>query len=173
MSIKTARTGFTESRRILDLCVGQNVPVIVGSQYEGAIGVTATIAFAAAFAATAGQPAEIANFLDLAEDLIRLAGLTPGHDIAIEITGLKQGEKLYEELMTAEEGATMTHHERIYVAPPSYVSPELLNPLCDALIDAAQRGDTREVVDRLQRMDVLFTEEARPLWAAAALEFAA
>ena len=53
VSIKTARTGFTESRRILGLCLARNVPVVVGSQYEGAIGATATIAFAAAFAATA------------------------------------------------------------------------------------------------------------------------
>ena len=70
VSVKTARTGFTESRRILDLCLARNVPVVVGSQYEGAIGATATIAFAAAFAATAGQPAEITNFLDLADDLV-------------------------------------------------------------------------------------------------------
>ena len=70
VSIKTARTGFTESRRILDLCLARNVPVVVGSQYEGALGVLATIAFAAAFAATAGQPAEVTNFLDLADDLV-------------------------------------------------------------------------------------------------------
>jgi L-alanine-DL-glutamate epimerase-like enolase superfamily enzyme len=70
VSVKTARTGFTESRRILDLCLARNVPVVMGSQYEGAIGATATIAFAAAFAATARRPAEIANFLDLADDLV-------------------------------------------------------------------------------------------------------
>ena len=70
VSIKTARTGFTESRRILDLCLARDVPVVVGSQYEGAIGAMATIAFAAAFAATAGQPAEITNFFDLADDLV-------------------------------------------------------------------------------------------------------
>jgi L-Ala-D/L-Glu epimerase len=70
VSIKTARTGFTESRRILDLCLARNVRVVMGSQYEGAIGATATIAFAAGFAATAHQPAEITNFLDLADDLV-------------------------------------------------------------------------------------------------------
>jgi L-Ala-D/L-Glu epimerase len=70
VSVKTARTGFTESRRILDLCLARNVPIVVGSQYEGAIGAMATIAFAAAFAATAGQPAEITNFIDLADDLV-------------------------------------------------------------------------------------------------------
>jgi L-alanine-DL-glutamate epimerase-like enolase superfamily enzyme len=70
VSIKTARTGFTQSRRILDLCLARNVSVVVGSQYEGAIGAAATVTFAAAFAATAGQPAEITNFLDLADDLV-------------------------------------------------------------------------------------------------------
>ena len=70
VSVKTARTGFTESRRILGLCLGRNVPVVVGSQYEGALGAIATIAFAAAFAVTAGRPAEITNFLDLADDLV-------------------------------------------------------------------------------------------------------
>jgi L-alanine-DL-glutamate epimerase-like enolase superfamily enzyme len=70
VSVKTARTGFTESRRILDLCLARNVETVVGSQYEGAIGAMATIAFAAAFAATAGRPAEITNFLDLDNDLV-------------------------------------------------------------------------------------------------------
>ncbi len=70
VSVKTARTGFTESRRILDLCLARNVPVVVGSQYEGALGATTTVAFAAAFAVTAGQPAEVTNFLDLADDLV-------------------------------------------------------------------------------------------------------
>jgi len=70
VSIKTARTGFTESRRILDLCLARSVPVVVGSQYEGAIGAAATIAFAAAFAGTAGRPAEMTNFVDLADDLV-------------------------------------------------------------------------------------------------------
>ncbi len=70
VSVKAARTGFTESRRILDLCVARSIPVVVGSQYEGALGATATVSFAAAFAATAGQPAEVTNFLDLADDLV-------------------------------------------------------------------------------------------------------
>lgn len=70
VSIKTARTGFTESRRILHLCQARRVGAVIGSQYEGAIGAAATIAFAAAFAATAHRPAEITNFHDLADDLV-------------------------------------------------------------------------------------------------------
>jgi L-alanine-DL-glutamate epimerase-like enolase superfamily enzyme len=68
--VKVARTGFTESRRILGLCLGRAVPVVVGSQYEGGIGALATVAFASAFAATAPRPAEASNFLDLADDLL-------------------------------------------------------------------------------------------------------
>jgi L-alanine-DL-glutamate epimerase-like enolase superfamily enzyme len=94
VSIKTARTGFTESRRILGLCLGRGVPVVMGSQYEGAAGALATLSFAAAFAATAGQPAEVSNFLDLEADLVvappaihdgRMVGpKTPGIGIEID-----------------------------------------------------------------------------------------
>jgi L-Ala-D/L-Glu epimerase len=70
VSVKAARTGFTESRRIVALCLARSTPVVVGSQYEGATGALATINFAAALAATAGQPAEIANFGDLADDIV-------------------------------------------------------------------------------------------------------
>lgn len=70
VSIKTARTGFTESRRILDLCQGRHAPVLVGSQYETGIGALATAVFAAAFAYTATRPAELANVLDLEDDLL-------------------------------------------------------------------------------------------------------
>jgi L-alanine-DL-glutamate epimerase-like enolase superfamily enzyme len=89
VSIKTARTGFTESRRILDLCLGRSVPVIVGSQYEGALGARATVAFAAAFAATAGRPAEITNFLDLEDDLLaELPSVRDGRVAVGEAPGL-------------------------------------------------------------------------------------
>ena len=70
MSVKTARTGFTESRRILDYCLGRHTAVLLGSQYETGIGALATAAFAAAFAHTAPWPAELANIFDLEDDLL-------------------------------------------------------------------------------------------------------
>jgi L-alanine-DL-glutamate epimerase-like enolase superfamily enzyme len=70
VSVKTARTGYTESRRILELCAERSMPVVIGSQYEGGIGALATVGFAAAFAATASRPAELTNFLDLEDDLL-------------------------------------------------------------------------------------------------------
>jgi FlaA1/EpsC-like NDP-sugar epimerase len=59
---------------------------------------------------------------ELARDLIRLSGYIPGVDIEIEYTGLRPGEKLYEELLLAEEGITTTKHEHIFVAKPLEVS---------------------------------------------------
>jgi FlaA1/EpsC-like NDP-sugar epimerase len=62
-----------------------------------------------------GQPVKI---VDLAKDLIRLSGLEPDIDIEIKYTGLRPGEKLYEELLMAEEGLTATKHEKIHVGKP-------------------------------------------------------
>jgi len=60
-----------------------------------------------------GGPVRI---LDLAEDLIRLNGLEPGKDIEIITTGMRPGEKLFEEFLTAEEGVDTTSHDKIFVA---------------------------------------------------------
>lgn len=75
VSVKTARTGFTESRRIVDFCVARHAPVVVGSQYESTVGAMATAAFAAAFAHTARRPAELVNAFDVDGDLLA----TPMH----------------------------------------------------------------------------------------------
>jgi FlaA1/EpsC-like NDP-sugar epimerase len=60
-----------------------------------------------------GEPVRI---LDLAEDLIRLSGLTPGTDIEIKYTGMRPGEKLREELFTEQEKMSATKYSRIFVA---------------------------------------------------------
>ncbi|WP_135553786.1 polysaccharide biosynthesis protein [Paenibacillus cymbidii] len=66
-----------------------------------------------------GKPVRI---LDLAQDLIRLSGFEPGVDIKIEFTGMRPGEKLYEELLLSEEGATATTMERIFVGKPMNIN---------------------------------------------------
>lgn len=68
-----------------------------------------------------GEPVKI---LDLATDLIRLSGFEPGRDIPITFTGLRRGEKLYEELLTAEEGVTATTHKKIHVANNGVIRPD-------------------------------------------------
>jgi FlaA1/EpsC-like NDP-sugar epimerase len=59
-----------------------------------------------------GEPVRI---VDLAQNLILLSGLRPDVDIKIEFSGVRAGEKLYEELNGAEEGLLQTHHEKISV----------------------------------------------------------
>ncbi|MDD4835334.1 MAG: nucleoside-diphosphate sugar epimerase/dehydratase [Lutispora sp.] len=59
---------------------------------------------------------------DLARDLIRLSGFEPDKDIKIEYTGLRPGEKLYEELLLAEEGIQTTTHDNIFVGKPLELS---------------------------------------------------
>jgi L-Ala-D/L-Glu epimerase len=69
ISIKTARTGFTESRRILGLCEGLSAPVVMGSQGDSMVGTLATLNFGAAFRLSSIRPAELTNFLELSDDL--------------------------------------------------------------------------------------------------------
>lgn len=70
-----------------------------------------------------GEPVKIA---DLAKDLITLSGLEPGKDIEIKYSGLRPGEKLFEELLTTEEGTESTKHKKIYIAKLNKVNEELL-----------------------------------------------
>jgi len=65
-----------------------------------------------------GEPVKI---VDLAKDMIKFSGLEPDRDIKIKFTGIRPGEKLFEELLTAEEGSCTTKHKRIFVAKPSLV----------------------------------------------------
>jgi FlaA1/EpsC-like NDP-sugar epimerase len=60
-----------------------------------------------------GKPVYIQK---LAEELIKLHGLIPYSDIDIEYIGIRSGEKIFEEILTAEEGTTKTNHERIFIA---------------------------------------------------------
>ncbi len=60
-----------------------------------------------------GKPIKI---IDLAEELLRINGLRPYQDIDIKFTGLRPGEKMFEEILTAEEGTKATRHEQIFIA---------------------------------------------------------
>ncbi len=62
-----------------------------------------------------GEPVKID---DLARELIRLSGFEPDVDIKIKYTGLRPGEKLYEELLMSEEGLQNTKHKKIFIGKP-------------------------------------------------------
>jgi FlaA1/EpsC-like NDP-sugar epimerase len=82
-----------------------------------------------------GEPLRI---VDIVNDLIEMNGLVPGKDIQIEYTGIREGEKLFEELLTAEEGVDSTEHEKIFRA---------------RLYARYKRETIETVIERLQEMN--------------------
>jgi len=79
-----------------------------------------------------GEPVKI---LTLAEDLIKLSGFEPYEDIDIKITGLRPGEKLYEELLLNDEGIKQTAHKKIYIGKPYFTDMSHLMNHLDNLRD--------------------------------------
>jgi len=70
-----------------------------------------------------GEPVKIS---DLARNLIKLSGFEPDVDIKIKYTGLRPGEKLYEELLLNEEGLQATKNNKIFVAKPIHIDMAML-----------------------------------------------
>ncbi len=96
-----------------------------------------------------GQPVKIA---DLARKMIKLSGLTVGKDIQLDFTGLRPGEKLYEELLNCEENTIPTHHKRIMVAKVrEYVFDDVIKHLNK--LDQLNRGtDHLAIVGQMKKM---------------------
>jgi FlaA1/EpsC-like NDP-sugar epimerase len=91
--------------------------------------------------------------LDLAKDLIRFHGYEPDQDIAIVFTGVRPGEKLYEELLTAEEGTDTTTHEKIFIARMDSVLNEKEQGFAlERLYRVAKDSSKAEIVAALQAL---------------------
>ncbi len=88
-----------------------------------------------------GEPVKI---VDLARDLIKLSGLEPEVDIPIAFTGVRPGEKLYEELLTAEEGTEASHFKKIFIAKNNDL-PEGFEKLLEMLCTAAKAEERDEI----------------------------
>ena len=103
-----------------------------------------------------GEPVSV---LDLARDLIRLSGYEAEVDIPIVFTGIRPGEKLFEELMTEDEKCHRTQHEHIVVARSPSMPTSELEAIVQRLTDAALRsdGDTIRKVfaDRIAAFDAM------------------
>ncbi len=95
---------------------------------------------------------ESVKIVHLAEELIRLSGYQPYEDIDIVFTGLRPGEKLYEELLLKGEGVVPTKHEKIMVAKAAVCDEVLLNRLVEELYLLARVMDLPGVVAKLQEI---------------------
>jgi FlaA1/EpsC-like NDP-sugar epimerase len=96
-----------------------------------------------------GEPVKI---VDLAEELISLSGLTPHEDIEIVFTGLRPGEKLFEELLVAGEGVKPTLHQKIKVLESLEYDLETIVSAVDRLASVAALADIQGVMDSLQHL---------------------
>jgi len=92
------------------------------------------------------------KIVELAKKMIRLAGLEPNHDIKIQYTGLRPGEKLFEELLNDNENAMPTHHQKIMIGR---VREYKFNEVADqiySLIESAKENDDRQVVIKMKEL---------------------
>ncbi|MEU9454530.1 enolase C-terminal domain-like protein [Streptomyces sp. NPDC048277] len=83
ISVKTARTGFTQSQRVLFQCEGMGVDVVMGNQVDGQLGTVCTAAFGAAYAASSRRAGELSNFLDMSDDLLTEQLVISGGTLAV------------------------------------------------------------------------------------------
>lgn len=101
-----------------------------------------------------GNPVRIQ---DLAEDLIRLSGLETGKDIKIQYSGIRPGEKLFEELLTASEGITATRNSKIFIAKPEEVDESELRTQILKLEAYADSGRSKKIISLLKDIIPSFT----------------
>lgn len=102
-----------------------------------------------------GQPVKI---LDLAENLIRLSGYVPYRDIQIVETGLRPGEKLYEELLVASRDIEKTENDQIFVERQPGITPEELKGKLAVLSAALEKNDPGVIRDALHQVVPTFHE---------------
>jgi FlaA1/EpsC-like NDP-sugar epimerase len=96
---------------------------------------------------------KMVKIADLARDLIRLSGIRDG-DIEIKYTGLRPGEKLYEEILIDKERVSATQFEKIFVAPPEKYQNGDLGKRLEDLIAVAEKGQDAEIIRHFQEMDI-------------------
>ena len=96
-----------------------------------------------------GEPVKI---YDLAKKLIKLSGYEPDRDIEIKVTGLRDGEKLYEELLMSEEGLTKTSHSKIFIGKQLDIDIAAVNEKLDLLSEALDSKDNEKIMVTLSKV---------------------
>lgn len=96
-----------------------------------------------------GQSVKI---VDLAKKMIKLSGLTLGKDIQIEFSGLRPGEKIYEELLQDTENTVATHHPKITIAKIKPFDYSLINEEIDELLELVSEDSNESIVKKMKQI---------------------
>lgn len=102
---------------------------------------------------------ESVKIADLAKKMIRLSGLKLGEDIEIEYTGLRPGEKLYEELLATSENTLPTHNEKILIGKVRHYQYDEVNRAVSLLLDSLDYEDKMMIVIRMKELVPEFVSE--------------
>jgi FlaA1/EpsC-like NDP-sugar epimerase len=92
---------------------------------------------------------ESVKIIDLAKKMITISGLELGKDIDIKITGLRPGEKLYEELLANDENTLPTHHEKILIAKTRWAEPSVIAKI-ENLVNALTIDQNIDLVQKMK-----------------------
>ena len=95
---------------------------------------------------------ESVKIIDLAKKMIQLSGLKEGEDIEIKITGLRPGEKLYEELLNQEETTLPTHHKKIMVGKVKEYDFDLIAKQIASLTADYDNQDNYSIVKQMKKL---------------------
>jgi FlaA1/EpsC-like NDP-sugar epimerase len=90
------------------------------------------------------------KIIDLAKKMIQLAGLEINTDVEIKITGLRPGEKMYEELLSNEENTIPTHHPKIMIGKVKIKDHDVINKLVSDLIVFVESQKNEDIVKQMK-----------------------
>ena len=137
---------FMTVREAVGLVLQASVAGTTDATHEGGI-----------FVLDMGEPVKI---VDLARQMIRLAGLRPDIDVEIRFTGLRPGEKLFEEMFHGKEPPSPTSFPGLLMATPRTADPALVGRAIDELANSCHAGQTKLALAQLARMVPEFAHNA-------------